>query len=181
MFSDLFKICTDENIFSDQNLLILCPQNDKDRLVHVLSHKELYYVFKNPVLGPWKKNNLHSFFGFFHMQCSIYVTLCPNNGCLRLMQVWNFNITYYVVFLFGNEKRICLKTMSFFIIFQMMELDVSLHVSFLLPFNFFRFLKLERFLHTTKLNDIGMVNSLDSRQTLYKLIQCLCKYLYIDE
>lgn len=140
-----------------------------------------YIMFLKILCTGLAKNNLHSFFVFFHMQCSIYVTLCPNNGCLRLMQEWNINITYYVVFLFGNEKRICLKAMSFFIVFQMMELDVSLYVSFLLHFNVFRFLKLERFLHKTKLNDIGMVNSLDSRQTLCKLIQCPCKYLYIDE
>lgn len=50
---------------------------------------------------------MHSVFS--HMQCSICVTVCPNNGYLRLMQVLNFHITDYVVFPCGNVKRICYK------------------------------------------------------------------------
>lgn len=64
-----------------------------------------------------------------------------------------------------------LQTTSFLIpYFSMIEPNVSVHVSFLLPFNVLRFLQLVSLLHTTQLNNFGMVNSLDSRQTSRKLI-----------
>lgn len=87
-----------KNIFADQNLLILCQQNDKDKLV--LSHEELYNVLKKKCVPALPR--ITCYFSFIDIQCDICVTLCPDNGPLRLVQVWNLHITYYVVFPCGN-------------------------------------------------------------------------------
>lgn len=105
----VFRLLLYENIFADPNLLILCPQNDTEELL--LSHKELYFFktkAKNLCTG-LAENNLNSLLFFFYIQCIICVPLCPDNGCLRRMQVWNLLMTYYVVFPCRNVKRICYK------------------------------------------------------------------------
>lgn len=68
----LYRLLVCENVFADQNILILCLQNDKDKLV--LSYKKYIMFLKKTCVRALPRMTCMYF--FFHIQCSIYVTVC---------------------------------------------------------------------------------------------------------
>lgn len=56
----LYRLLVCENVFADQNILILCLQNDKDKLV--LSYKKYIMFLKKNLCTGLAKNDLHVFF-----------------------------------------------------------------------------------------------------------------------
>lgn len=59
----MYRLLPYDNIFANQNILILCPQNDKDKLM--LSLKNYIMFLKNLCTG-LAENNLHSVSFFPH-------------------------------------------------------------------------------------------------------------------
>lgn len=136
--------------------------------VTIITYRIGYQSYQNLNIG----NNFSNFYGF---SSSVRSSDTFFDAGLDLAYKFSCSIPM------RKSKTHLLQTTSISVtVFPMIKPNISLHVSFLLPFNVLWFLRLVRFLHTTQLNNVSMVNSLDSRKTSYKLIQCPYMYRYID-
>lgn len=126
----------------------------------IITYRIGYQSYQNLNIG----NNFSNFYGF---SSSVRSSDTFFDAGLDLAYKFSCSIPM------RKSKTHLLKTTSISVtVFPMIEPNISLHVSFPLPFNVLRFLQLLRLLHTTQRNNFGMVNTLRARQISCKLIQC---------